>query len=369
MVGRYATPEADVTITHHLPPPEDESIQEASVSFMIPPQVDASNLLDQNYDDFFSGPGFVTLSTPVLPRHLAGAAHSLHKVTGTIQTPAVLSGPNLGRILAKNSATELDPPNYRTELQQTHISAHSSLSLSPSTTPSTSAVDPGPPRLNRTTPESNPDSKIYDGPTPNRTPSTSNIITTESSGTRPGIQSTSGSDPSLHSTNPQNAQISRQFPTSAAQMKYKAPLQPRVNTSVKPNQTALKSRSGGGPDCELTTARVSSVRFCQQSWDLCIRHDLGRRLTFCLHQAQSRIRGGAVKRLNSTLSNHSFGGVKGRIGSNPACSNPRSNVTSHIPLTGNEHSDPDSLDVPAEGNGGVTQSLVTIVLPPSTSTR
>ena len=268
MVGRYATLEADLTITHHLPPPEDESTQDVSVSFMIPPQADASNLLDQNYDDIFSGPGFVTLSTPVLPRHLASAAQPVHKVTGTIQTPAVLSGLNLGRTLTKNSTTELDPPNYRTELQETHISGRSLPSLSPSIKPSTSAVDPGPPRPNHTTPGSIPDSKIYDGPTSNTTPSTSNIITTESSGTRPGIQSLSGSDPSLHSTNPQNAQISRQFPTSATQMKYKAPAKPRENASVKPNQITLKSRSGGGPDCELTATRVSHVRFYQPSWDL-----------------------------------------------------------------------------------------------------
>jgi hypothetical protein len=44
------------------------------MSFDIPPQADASNLLDQNCDDFFSGPGFVTLSTPVLPRHLTTTA-------------------------------------------------------------------------------------------------------------------------------------------------------------------------------------------------------------------------------------------------------------------------------------------------------
>jgi hypothetical protein len=237
MVGRYATPEADLTITHHLPPPEDESAQDVSVSFVIPPQADASNLLDQNYDDFFSGPGFASLSTPALTRHLANTTQSVRKVAGTIQMPAVLSG----QTLTKNSTTELDPPNYRTELQdERHIPAHSLPSLSPSTKPSGSTVDPGPPRPDQTTPS----------------------VSTESSRTQPGIQSMSASDPSLHSTKPLNAQITRQFPTSATQTKT---AQPRGKISVKPKQTASKSRSG---DCE-TTARVSHVRFCQQSSDLC----------------------------------------------------------------------------------------------------
>lgn len=255
MVGRHATLEADLTIMHHLPPPEDDSAQDVSMSFAIPRQVDASNLLDENYDDFFSGPGFVTLSTPVLPRHVSNPMRSVRKVAGAIQTPAVLSGPNLGQSLTKNSTTE---PNCRAERQETHISSHSLPSLSPSTKPTTLTVyDPGLPRPSHTTPINTPGLQICDGPTSNTTP--------------PGIQSMSASDPSRHSTNPQNAQISRQFPTSAAQVKNKAPARTRVNASVKPNQTSSKSRSGGGsggPGCETTT-RVSHVQtLSTASWDL-----------------------------------------------------------------------------------------------------
>lgn len=260
MVGHHATSEADVTITHHLPPPEDDSTQDFSLSFAIPPQADASNLLDQNYDDFFTGPGFVTLNTPVLPRRLANTMQSVRKVVGAIQTPAVLSGPNLGQTLTKNASTRLDIPNYRAELQETHISPHSFPSLSPSTTPTGSTLDPGPPRPSDTTSKSNPDSKIYDGLISNTTPSVS------------------GSDPSRYSKNPQDAQISRQFPTTAAQKKNKA----RENTSARPNRSITsKSRSGGGPNCETAT-RVSHVQLCQPSQGICespvgetIRHDLG----------------------------------------------------------------------------------------------
>jgi hypothetical protein len=244
MANRYATPEADVTITHHLPPPEGDSAQDVSMSFIIPPQVDASNLLDQNYDDFFSGPGFVTLSTPALPRHLANGTGSVCKATGTTQTAAVLSGLNLGQTLTKNSTAKLDPPNYRAE------SPDSLLSLSPSTKPATSTVDPGPPRPSHTTSKSNPD---FEKPTSKTTPSMS-------SGAQPGIESTSSSEPSLHSTNPHKAQISRQFPTSALQIKSKAPAPPRANSSVKPSRIP----SSGG---EITT-RVSHVQPCQPSWDL-----------------------------------------------------------------------------------------------------
>ena len=267
MVGRYAIPEADVTITHHLPPPEDESsTQDLSMSFTIPPQADASNLLDQNYDDFFSGPGFVTLSTPVLPRRLANTTQSVRKVAATIRTPVGLSSPNLGQTLARNSTTKVDMLNCRAELQETHISPHSLPSLSPSTT---SAVDPGPPRPNHTTSKSDPDPNSYDCPTSNTTPLVSSSLTTEASGTQPGIQSMSVSDPSRHSTNPQNAQISRQFPTTAAaqKKKNKVPAQPRENASVKPTQITLKSRSARGPDCE-TVERVSDIQLCQPSWGL-----------------------------------------------------------------------------------------------------
>lgn len=130
MVDRHATPAADTTISHHLPPPEDDSTQDVSVSFAIPPQADATNLLDQNYDDFLSGPGLITLSTPVLPRHLANTTRSVSKMAGTIRTRAVLSSPNLGQ-----TATELDPPNCRTELEETRMLLNSPPALSPSTKP------------------------------------------------------------------------------------------------------------------------------------------------------------------------------------------------------------------------------------------
>lgn len=264
MVGRYATPEADVTITHHIPPPEDDSTRDVSVSFTIPQQADASNLLDQNYDDFLSGPGFVTLSTPVLPRYLANAAQSMRKVTRAIHTPVVLSSPNRDQTQTKGSTTGLELPGYATELQETYISPHSFPPLSPSTKPTTSNADPGPPRSGRTSTRSNPDLKIYGGPTSNKTPSVPSIVTTEACGTQSSIQSMPASH---HSANPQVAQISRQFPTTAAQKKNKAPAQPREYTSVKPNQTISKSRSGGGLDYE-TTAGVSHVQLFQPSWDL-----------------------------------------------------------------------------------------------------
>ncbi|KAF9654416.1 hypothetical protein BDM02DRAFT_3106804 [Thelephora ganbajun] len=277
MVGRYATPEADVTITHHLPPPEDDSTQDVSMSFVIPPQADASNLLDQNYDDFFSGPGFVTLSTPVLPRHLTDTRQFVRKVTGIIQIPAVVPGPIPGQTLPTNSTTELELPDDRTELQETHIQPHPSL-LSPPTEPfmspdpataasmagMTSIMDPGSSRPSDATPKSDLDANFRDGPKSYTALPMASIITTEASDIQPTIESISTSPPSRHSTNPQNAQISRQPPITAARNNYKGPARSRGNTNVKSNQATSKPRGGDGLDCETTTC-VSCVQLCQPS--------------------------------------------------------------------------------------------------------
>ena len=259
------------------------------MSFAIPPQTDASNLLDQNYDDFFSGPGFVTLSSPVLPRHLANTTQSVRKIIQTIQTPAMLSGLNLTRTPPTDSTAEFKPPEHRTELQEVHTPHHSLPSLSPrkkpptgppkttSTANTTSIVDPGPSRPSGTTSRSNPDSKIYDGLTSNAAPSMTAIITTKASGKRPSIQSLPSSGPSHHSS---NTQIPRLPPKTAVQKANKVLAHPRGNNGVKSNRKASKSRGGDGPDCETATC-VSRIKLCQPSWDLripgwgTIRHDLG----------------------------------------------------------------------------------------------
>ena len=264
MVGRYAIPEADITITHHLPPPEDDSTQDVSMSFVIPPQADASNLLDQNYDDFFSGPGFTTLSTPVIPRHLTNAMQSGRKAPGTIRTPAVVSGPIFGQSLPTHSTAELELPNDRVELQETHIppSTKPFMSMGPPATASavgvTPITEPDSPRPSDAPLESDPDARICDGPKSNAAPSVASVITTKASRTRPGIQSTLTSAPSRHSSNAQNTQISRQFPTPGPQKKNKGPAQARGQTSAKSNEGASKLRGGNVPDCETTTA-VSRV--------------------------------------------------------------------------------------------------------------
>ena len=263
MVGRHTIPEADITITQHLPPQDDDSAQDFSMSFAIPPQADASNLLDQNYDDFFSGPGFVTLSTPVLPRHLANTTQSVRKIIQTIQSPAVLPGLNLTRTPPTDSTAEFKPPEHRPELEEAHISHHSLPFLSPRKKPptgppkttsavnTTSIVDPGPSRPSGTTSRSNPDSKIYDGLTSNAAPSMA--ATTKASGKRPSIQSLPTSGPSHHSSNLQGTQIPRLPPKTAAQKANKVPAHPRGNTGVKSNRKTSKSRGGDGPDCETAT--------------------------------------------------------------------------------------------------------------------
>ena len=270
MVGRYATPEADITIARHLPP-EDDSSQEVSMSFVIPLQADASNLLDQNYDDFFSGPGSVTLSTPAPPRHLTNTQRSARKVPETIQTPGVESSRILGQILTTPRTTKLKAPNNRTELQETHIPSDQLLSplsppIKPFTSmgpPTTSITDPGSSRASGVPSGSDPGANFYDGPKSNTAPSMASIITTKESGTQPGIQSTSTLDPSHHST---NTQISSQLPIPAPQKKDKGPAQSRGNVNAKPNRETSKPRGGGGLDCETTP--VSCVQFCQPSWDV-----------------------------------------------------------------------------------------------------
>lgn len=268
MVGRYATPEADITITHHLPPPEDDSTQDVSMSFAIPLQADASNLLDQNCDDFFSGPGFVTLSTPVPPRHLTNTQRSARMVTEPIQIPAVESGPILGQIFTAPRTIELEAPDNRTELQETHIPSNQLQSLlsPPPTNPftsmrppttvsvvgATSITDPGSSRPSNLSSGSDPGAKIPNGLKSNAAPSMASIITTKQSGTQPGIQSTSTLGPSRHSTNAQDAQISRQPPIPASQ-KDKGPAQSRGNTNAKPSRETSKPRRGGGLDHETTS--------------------------------------------------------------------------------------------------------------------
>ena len=266
MVGQYATPEADVTITHHLPPPEDDSVRDVSMSFVIPPQADASNLMDQDYDDFLSGQGFVTLSTPTLPRHLAGAAQSVRKLTGTIQTPTVPSCPILGQTPPTHSTVHLERPGHRTVSQEAHILpsllpltesfSPADLPIAVPTVSTPSIPDPGPSRLTDATSKSNPGAKFYNGPKSNPAPSTTSIITTKVSGKQPGIQSMPTSDPACHSANLQNTQISRQFPVAAAQRKTKVPAPPCGNTSIKSNWTTTSSQVRDGPGCETTT-RVS----------------------------------------------------------------------------------------------------------------
>jgi len=251
MVGRRATPEADTTITHHLPLPDDDSTQDVSMSFVIPPQADASNLLDQNYDDFFSGPGSVTFSTPVLPRHLANATQSVRKVTGANRTPAGISGHILGQTFTTHSTTGLEVPGDRT--------TKPFVSTGPPTTASTTSIaDPGPPRLGGVPSGSDPDAKFYDGPMSNLALPVTSVITTKASGTHPGVQSMPTSIPSHHSTNTQSTQISRQHPTPARQKK---------NQSVKSSQATSKLRGGNVLDGETGTP-VSCALLYQPSWDV-----------------------------------------------------------------------------------------------------
>lgn len=234
------------------------------MSFVIPPQADASNLLDQNYDDFFSGPGFTTLSTPVLPRHLTNAMQSGRKASGTIQTPATVSGPILGQTLPTHSTIELELPNDRAESQEKHIPRLTKpfMSMGPPTIALAVGVTPipkpGSPRPSGAPPENDPDARICDNQKSNAAPSVASVITTKASGTRPGIQSTLTSDPSRHSSNAQNTQISRQSPTPGPQKKNMGPAQPRGQTSAKSNEGTSKLRGGNVLDCETTTA-VSRV--------------------------------------------------------------------------------------------------------------
>ena len=276
MVGRYATPEADITITRHLPPPDDDSAQDVSMSFDIPLQADASNLLDQNCDDFFSGPGFVTLSTPVLPRHLMNNGRSVRRATGTIQTPAVAPGTILGRAFTTFPTTELEASDNRTELHETHTSPIQSPSP-----PGTPFIPPGPPatvsvvgstdrgssRPGDVSSGSNPDTKLHGGPKSNTAPSMASIIITKECGTYPDIQSTSTSIPSHHPTNAKNTQISRQPPIPVPQSKDREPARSRGNGGVKSDQVGSKPRGGGGLDCNITTS-VSRVQLFQPSWDI-----------------------------------------------------------------------------------------------------
>lgn len=280
MVGRHATPEADITITHHLPPPEDDSTQDVSMSFVIPPQADASNLLDQDCDDFFSGPGLVTLSTPVLPRHLTNTRHSVRKVAGSIQTPAVVPSTILGQNLPVHSSTELEPSVDKAELQETHIPPRPSPLLSPPTEPftytdppttasvvgTTSITGPGLSRPSDTLSESGRDAKICDGLKSLTALSMASVLTTKATGTQPGIQSTSTSAPSRHSANAQNTQIPRQPPIPAPQKKNKGPAQSRRTVIAKSDQAASKHRSGNFLYRETTS--VSCARLCHLSWDM-----------------------------------------------------------------------------------------------------
>lgn len=259
MAGHYATPEADTTITRHLPPPEDDSTQDVSMSFVIPPQADASNLLDQNYDDFFVGPGLVTLSTPVLPRHLTNIStrQSTRKVTRTIQTSAVVSSPILGRTIPTHSTTYPELPDGKAELPETHISPHPLPSLSPPTKPfmpTTLITEPG-------SPEKDPGAKNCDGLKSNPALPMASIITTKLTGKQPGIQSMSTSIPSRHSTNTQNTQISRRPPIPAPKKKTKGAAQPRETGSARSTQATSKHRSEIVLDRETTS--VSYVYLCQ----------------------------------------------------------------------------------------------------------
>jgi hypothetical protein len=232
MVGRHTIPEADITITHHLPPQDDDSTQDFSMSFAIPPQTDASNLLDQNYDDFFSGPGFVTLSTPVPPR-----LNAREKAT---RTPTAAPRPVLGPRTC--SRTDLELPNGRTPPD----SSPTLTSIGPPTT--AGATGPG-------SRESDLDERIYNGLKPNTALS---IVTT--------IQSMPTSAASCHSTNTQDAQISRQPPIPGPPKKNKEGGQTRGSAGVKPMQATSKPRSGDVPVCKTRAGSVSCVRLCQPSW-------------------------------------------------------------------------------------------------------
>ena len=255
MVGRYATPDADVTITRHLPPPEDDSTQDVSMSFVIPMQADASNLLDQDCDDFFSGPGFVTLSTPAPPRHLSNTRQSPRKVTGSIQPPAAAPSPILEQILTTPRTTEPEAPDDRTELPTKPFISRGPL------------TDPGSPRPSCLSSGTDPDTKRCGGPRPNTASSMASVLTTKLSGAKPGIQSASTSAASCHSTNTKNPpQISRKLPVPALQKKDKEPALPRGSINVKPIRETSKPRGGDGLDCE-TTASVSCVQLCRSSWD------------------------------------------------------------------------------------------------------
>jgi len=277
MVGRYATPEVDITITRHLPPPDDDSTQDVSMSFDIPLQADASNLLDQNCDDFFSGPGFVTLSTPVLPRHLMNTRRSVRKATGTIRTPGTASGPILGRAPPTLLTTELEASDDRTELHETHTGPNPSPSTNPFIPPgpptttsvvgTTSITDPGSSRPGSTSSRSDPGTNLYSGPNSNTAPSMASIITTKEYGTQPGIQSTSTLVASHHRTNAKNTQISRQPAIPAPQKRDEGPAQPRRNVGVKLDHAVSKPRGGDGLDRNIT-ASVSRVRLCQPSWEI-----------------------------------------------------------------------------------------------------
>lgn len=270
MVGRYATPEAETTITHHLPPLEDDSTQDVSLSFVIPPQADASNLLDQNYDDFLAGQGFVTLSTPVPPRHLLlNARESARKAT---RIPMAASRPILGQ--RTRSTADLEPPNERPDPVEAHTPPHSSRTLlqptnsftstdPPTTAPAVGAastIGPGSPRPGEASPESNPDEGIYNGLKPNTALSAGCIVTT--------IQSMPTSAASRHSVNTQNAQISRPPPIPAPPKRDKEPGQTRGSADVKSIQARSKLRSGDVPVCKTTATSVSCDQLCQPSWDM-----------------------------------------------------------------------------------------------------
>lgn len=261
MVGRYATPEADITITRHLPPPDDDSAPDVSISFDIPLQADASNLLDQNCDDFFSGPGFVTLSTPVPPRLLANTRRSVRKAAGTIQTPATVSGPFLEQTITTPRTAEFETPEDRAELQETRIPANPSplpptepfMVAGPSTAASmvraTSITNPGSPRPSGVPSGRYPDAKLHGGPKSNTAPSRGSIAITKASGTKPGIQSTSTSVPSRA----QNTHIPRQLPIPAPQKKDEGPTQQRGNADDKSDQAASSKPQGGdGLDTKAT---------------------------------------------------------------------------------------------------------------------
>lgn len=253
MVGGYATPEAaDITITHHLPPQEDVSAQDDSMSFVIPPQADASNLLDQNCDDFFSGQGFVTLSTPVPARHLLSTRDSMRKAT---QIPTAASRPILG-----HPATNLEQSNDRTDLPEAHTSPLPPTKSFTGPPTTASAIGPGSPGPGEASPKNERDGRIHNGLKPNTALSKGSIATTEL-----GIQSMPTSAASRHSA---NTQISRQPPIPAPPKKNKEPGQTRGSANVRSIQATSKPRDGDVPVCETTATSVSCDRFCQPSWDV-----------------------------------------------------------------------------------------------------